>query len=61
MTVNNDNIIIDNDSNSSIDGLDNKSLENEKRNKSTYIAMIILNQILMSYAIFILRASIYQS
>lgn len=41
MTVNNDNIIINNDSNSSIDGLDNKGLENEKRNKSTNIAMII--------------------
>ena len=31
MTANNNNIIIDNDSNSSIDCLDNKSLVNKKK------------------------------
>ena len=40
MTVDDNDTIIDNDSNSSTDGLDNKSLENEKRNKSTNMAII---------------------
>ena len=40
MTVDDDDTIIDNDSNSSTDGSDNESLENEKRNESTNMAMI---------------------
>lgn len=40
MTIDNDNKIIDNDSNFSTDDLDNKSLENEKRNENTNMAMI---------------------
>ena len=40
MTVDNDDTIIDNDSNFFMNGLDNKSLENEKRNKNTNIAII---------------------
>ena len=41
MTVNNDDIIIDNDFNFSINGLDNKSLENEKKNESINMSIII--------------------
>ena len=40
MTVDNDDIIIDNDFNSSTDDLDNKSLKNEKRNKNTNMTRI---------------------
>ena len=40
ITINNNNIIIDNYSNSSINSLNNKSLKNKKRNKSTNIAII---------------------
>ena len=39
--IDDNDIIINNNSNSFIDGLDNKSLENEKLNKSTNIAIII--------------------
>ena len=39
--VNNNNIIIDNDFNSSIDSLNNKSLKNKKINKNTNMAIII--------------------
>ena len=41
MTIDNDDIIIDNDFNSFINGLDNKSLENKKWKKNTNIAIII--------------------
>ena len=41
MTIDDDNKIIDNASNFFTDGLNNKSLENEKRNKSTNIIIII--------------------
>lgn len=40
MTINNDNIIIDNDFNFSMNDLNSKSLENKKRNKSTIMVMI---------------------
>lgn len=41
MTIDDDNIIIDNDSNFFTDVIDNKSLENEKRDQSTNMAMIM--------------------
>ena len=41
MTIDNDNIIINNDFNFFIDSLDNKSLENEKKNKNIDIAIIV--------------------
>lgn len=40
MIINDDIIIINNDSNSSINDLDNKNLKNKKRNESTNITMI---------------------
>ena len=40
MTINDDNIIINNNFNSFMDGLDNKSLEKEKKNKNTNMVMI---------------------
>ena len=40
MTIDDDDTIIDNDSNSSINSLDNKTLKNEKKNENTNIAMI---------------------
>ena len=40
MTVDDDDTIIDNNSNSFINSFDNKILENKKGNKSTNIAMI---------------------
>ena len=42
MTPNNNNIIINNNFNSFTNGLNNKSLENKKRNKNTNILIIIL-------------------
>ena len=39
--VDDDNTIIDNDSNSVTDGLNNINLENEKRNESTNMVIII--------------------
>ena len=38
MTINDDNIIIDNDFNFFVNALDNKSLKNEKRNNNTNMA-----------------------
>ena len=40
MTINYNNISIDNNFNFSINGLDNKSLEKKKRNESINIAII---------------------
>ena len=41
MIIDNDNIIIDNNSNFFTDGLDNKNLKKEKRNESINMAIII--------------------
>ena len=40
MIIDNDNIIINNNSNSFKNGLNNKNLENKKRNESTNMVMI---------------------
>ena len=59
--INKNNSIIKNYFNFSINGFDNKNLENKKKIKNINMTIIIQNQSLINYAIFILGASIYKS